>query len=226
MWGFSLQSYHNASAQLNEQAQRQLVTYWRVRITKTLDVLENEVRRMLRVESTLERFAHELVQRLQPQVAALETLPPALAEQLALPRAPFEWVAQGVGAARTRELKARYRQLAKELHPDFYGTETHKPSMREVNAAYAQDDLAALVRLEAQTLAPDATQPASAFEDYMRQVDQATTTYRQAYTQLLHAPLYGLYARATSAQEDGWDFVDALSRRIRRALDNCAASAA
>lgn len=207
-----------APSTLTEQAQRQLVTYWRVRVGKVLEHLESEVRRMLRVEQALDKFAAEAVERLHPFTMILRDLPPGAVEQLALPKAPFEWVAQSVGVARQRELKARYRQLAKELHPDMQ-RENDQPTMADANAAYAAEDLAAMVRLEAHALMPTIDQPPAAFEDYVRQVDQAAATYRKAYTALLNSPLYGLYARAASAQEDGWDFIENLARRLRRAVE-------
>lgn len=205
-------------ARLDDQAQRQLATYWRVRISKTLDQLENEVRRMLRIETALEHFAQHVVQRLSAQRAAVAQLPAQQAAAIGLPNAPFEWVELGVAPARAMELKSRYRQLAKELHPDT-ATDSGRPTMSEVNAAYATSDLARMVRLEAQTLAPDTAYAALSYEDYIRQVEQATATYRQAYTHLLNTPLYSLYARASSATEDGWDFIENLARRISRALE-------
>ncbi len=195
------------------------MTYWRLRINKSLEQLETEVRRMIRVESGLERFAQDMVSRLQPYMDALRNLPRELADPLAVPKAPFAWVEQGVATARSREIKSRYRLLAKELHPDATVNHTSGITMSEVNHAYTREDLALLVRLEAQSLAPDDAQAISNFEDYVRQVEQATQTYRQAYTRLLNSPLYSLYARAASAQEDGWDYVDSLTRRIRRAVE-------
>lgn len=217
--GFSLLTSHYASSALNEQAQRQLMTYWRLRISKALEQLETEVRRMLQVESGLERFAQDMVSRLTPYMEALRQLPRELAEPLGVPKAPFAWVEQGVASARTREIKSRYRLLAKELHPDAAVAHASGITMAEVNHAYTREDLALLVRLEAQSLAPDELQAISVFEDFVRQVEQATATYRQAYTRLLNTPLYSLYARAASAQEDGWDYVDSLARRIRRAVE-------
>lgn len=217
--GLSLLHSHYASSALTEQAQRQLMTYWRLRVAKTLEQFETEVRRMLRVESGLERFAQDVVARLDPYLEALRQLPPEMAAGLGVPKAPFLWVKQGVGAARAKEIKSRYRMLAKELHPDSNVGSPGDVEMAEVNNAYAREDLAALVRLEAQSLAPGIDAFAHAFEDYVRQVEQATTTYRQAYTRLLNSPLYSLYARAASAQEDGWDFIDSLARRIRRAVE-------
>ena len=209
---------------LNEQAQRQLMTYWRVRVSKTLDHLENEVRRMLRVEQALERFATDFVARLAPYTETLRHLPKEHADPLAVPQAPYAWVAQGVAQARAQELKNRYRQLAKELHPDFAGIDTSQPSMAQINDAYARDDLALMVRLEAQALVPEMDGNGSyALEDFVKQVDQAAQTYRKAYNQLLNAPLYSLYARATSASEDGWDYVESLARRIKRAGETVAA---
>lgn len=222
----SLQRLYVMPASLSEQAQRQLVTYWRVRIAKTLDHFEGEIRRMLRVEETLERFAQSTIDRLNPYMAALRQLTPQMIDALNLPRAPFDWAEKDVLAARASEMKARYRQLAKEIHPDFAGEENGTPTMADINAAYARADLAALIRMEAQSLMPDVTQPPQAYEDFVRQVELATQTYRQAYTQLLHTPLYALYARATSAQEDGWDWADALIRRVKRAVGEPSALAA
>lgn len=211
---------HYASSALNEQAHRQLMTYWRLRIGKALDQLETEVRRMLQVETGLERFAQDMVTRLNPYTEALSQLPREVADPLGVPKAPFAWVEQGVAQARAREIKSRYRLLAKELHPDASITHASGVSMAQVNHAYTREDLALLVRLEAQSLAPDELQPVHAFEDYVRQVEQATTTYRQAYTRLLNTPLYSLYARAASAQEDGWDFIESLTRRIKRVVES------
>jgi len=213
-------------ANLQAVAHRQLMTYWRVRVHKTLEQLETETRRMLRVESGLEQFAQQMVVRLQPYMALSVALPAGIASGLALPQAPFAWVEKGVGAARAAELKQRYRQLAKDLHPDAQLSLEGKPSMAEVNHAYATGDLAALVRMEAMVLAPTEDAPTAAFEDFVRQVEQATQTYRQAYAQLLNSPLYALYARAASAQEDGWDFVESLTRRIKRAAESAAANSA
>lgn len=217
--GFSLLTSHYASSALNEQAQRQLMTYWRLRIGKALEQLETEVRRMLQVEKGLERFAQDMVARLGPYLEALRHLPRELADPLAVPKAPFAWVEQGVAAARAREIKSRYRMLAKELHPDAQVAHASGITMAEVNHAYTREDLSLLVRLEAQSLAPDELQPISVFEDFVRQVEQATATYRTAYTKLLNTPLYSLYARAASAQEDGWDYVESLSRRIKRVVE-------
>lgn len=202
---------------VNEQAQRQLMSYWRGRVGAALDQLEAEVRRMARVESGLEQFAQEMVQRLHPYTEAVRQLPADMAAQLALPQAPFQWVAWGVGAARAREMKQRYQRLAKEIRPDFTGDDTPRPCMRDVNHAYARGDLAALVRLEAQLLAPGITEPTSIFEEFVREVERAAHTYRAEYKQLLHTPLYALYARAASAREDGWDYTETLIRRIGRA---------
>ncbi len=217
---FPLQTAHYANSALTEQAQRQLMTYWRLRINKALELLETEVRRMVRVESGLERFAQDMVARLQPYMEALRNLPPEIADPLGLPKAPFIWVEQGVAQARTREIKSRYRLLAKELHPDAAVEHSSGITMAQVNHAYTREDLALLVRLEAQSLAPDDAQPIANFEDYVRQVEQATQTYRQAYTRLLNSPLYSLYARAASAQEDGWDFIESLTRRIKRTIES------
>lgn len=205
-------------SRLDDQAQRQLATYWRVRVGKTLDQLENEVRRMLRIETALEHFAQKAVQRLSATRSMVAQLPAQQAAAIGLPHAPFEWVAMDVAATRSAELKQRYRQLAKELHPDRAAA-GERPTMSAVNHAYATSDLACMVRLEAQTLAPQPHQAAAVFDDYIRQVEQATATYRQAYTHLLNSPLYSLYARASSATEDGWDFIENLARRITRALE-------
>jgi hypothetical protein len=206
-------------ATLSEQATRQLVTYWRVRIAKTLDHFESEIRRMLRVEDALESFAQQTTARLSPYMASIRQLSPEMIEALSIPRAPFEWSEKNIARTRALELKNRYRQLAKEMHPDYKSALEDSPSMTEINAAYGRSDLALLIRLEAQAMLPDVSQPPQAFEDFVRQVELATQTYRGAYSQLLHTPLYALYARAVSAQEDGWDWADALIRRIKRAID-------
>ena len=213
---------HYANSALTEQAHRQLMTYWRLRIAKLLEQFEADIRRMLRLEQTLERFAQETVARLAPYAEALRALPPEMAAGLGLPKAPFDWAARQVAAARAEEIKHRYRQLAKELHPDA-AFESPRVRMADVNLAYTRGDLAALVVLEARFLAPDELDGIGAFETYARQVEQAGQTYRQAYHQLLNTPLYGLYARAASAQEDGWDFIESLTRRIRRGLETVAA---
>jgi hypothetical protein len=209
------------SVSLHHQAQRQLATYWRVRITQVLDHLENEVRRMVRLEDTLERFAVQFVSRLSVQRQQWLAMRPEQQATTPLPTAPFQWVEQGIASTRTLELKQRYRQLARELHPDFAGTDNEQPRMSAVSEAYARADLAALIRFEAQSLAPTMAQ-VEAMEAYVRQVEQASQTYRQAYTQLLNTPLYSLYARAASAQEDGWDYAAALARKFQRALEAAA----
>lgn len=214
-----------ALSSLHDQAQRQLVTHWRVRVQQVLDHLQNEVQRMLQLEATLEIFATGFASRMDSYRQQKLVLPEAQAARIPLPSAPFEWAAQHIGAARASECKRRFRQLARELHPDFAGTDNDQPRMHAINDAYTKGDLAALVRCEAQSLAPDVTQPTRAFEDYVRQVEQAAQTYRHAYTQLLNSPLYSLYARAASAQEDGWDFTASLARKCQQALMQLARAA-
>lgn len=211
-------------AAFDTQAQRQAATYWRMRRREVLDHLEKEVRRMLQLEQSLDRFATDYVERLSGLRQALAPHAARLQSIVVLPEAPFQWAERHVGLQRQAELKRRYRQLARELHPDFAGVDNAQPSMQQINDAYRSRDLALLVRLEAQSLAPEMDQPTPLIEAYLQQVEQAAHTYRQAYAQLLNIPLYGLYARAASAQEDGWDYLAGLARRARQALADIADS--
>lgn len=226
MWGYGvpLETRYYAAITLADQAHRQLMTYWKVRITKVLDTLETDVRRMLQVETALELFAQDYCTRLAPVAEALAAFSSDVQVRADLPREPFDWFGLGASAIRAKEMKRRYRALARTLHPDV--AEGASIGMQQLNEAYARHDLAALVRLEAQSLAPDESRETREFEEYVRQVEAAAATYRQAYSQLLRTKVYALAARSASAQDDGWDWIESVARRVRRVMQEEAALAA
>lgn len=230
---------------LAERAARQVRTYWRVRISKTLERLEREARRMLQLEEELGAFAVQYYAAVGGPAERLATLEEQLAQEAALtkktlPRAPSAAVplkelpaviAQcDARAARRRELKARYRHLAKEIHPDramvVTGQGSKASHMHTLNAAYQHGDLAALLKLEAEILLNQIAQEEGAtsattsqLDTALREVERAADTYADAYRGLLHSPINELMLRALNAKLAGWDWTEAVIRRLERTIE-------
>lgn len=216
---------------LHERARKQLDTYWRVRVGKTIESLEREARRMLQLEAHLATFAHEYYAVVGPwaeKLAALEAQFDATGiernkeDTAALPLALAQ---RDILAQRHGELKARYRQLALEIHPDramMLGSSSHGAGqMQLINDAYARGDLAALLRCEAEILVSRFEGDWSAAEGSLRDIERAAETYATGYRTLLNSPLNHLMLRAMAAAREGWDWMDAVVARIHRAITAC-----
>lgn len=224
---------------LAERAARQAETYWRVRITKTLERLEREARRMLQLEEELGAFATEYyaaVGSAAERLAALEEKLAEAAEQREKPVAPPIRELPAVLAqcdartARRVELKSRYRNLAKEIHPDramvVEGAGEKASHMHTLNAAYQHGDLASLLKLEAEIALAQVTQEEGAvaattsqLDAALREVERAADTYAQGYRNLLHSPMNELMLRAINARLAGWDWMQAVVIRIERTIE-------
>ena len=216
---------------LEQRADRQAAHYWRVRITTTLDRLEREARRMFHLESELSHFAREYyaaVGEAVERLAYLEQLTAPAGVDSDVPHAmPAVLAQRDAHSTRQAELKARYRSLAKEIHPDramvVEGAGYAANNMHTLNAAYQHGDLAALLKLEAQMLldqmtAADGTISAE-FERALREVERAADTYAEGYRSMLGSPLNELMLRAMSARLAGWDWVQAVVRKVERAIE-------
>ncbi len=215
---------------LEERADRQAVTYWRVRINATLERLEREARRMFQLEIELSSFAQQYYEAVGDAAERL-----ARVEQMMAPESPVEMVAampavmaqRDAKEARRSELKARYRSLAKEIHPDRAMAVENQGrmanAMHTLNAAYQHGDLAALLKLEAEMLIERIEQQdANAtyeLECALREVDRAADTYAEGYRAMLNSPLNELMLRAMSARLAGWDWVDAVVRKVERTIE-------
>ena len=168
------------------------------RLHAILDRLEEEARRMLQLEAQISAFAIEYYEAVGTAVMRLIAL-----EQVE--HEPLWQAAREMGMARNAELKWRYRTLAKEMHPDRAGSHTLPTQMHQLNAAYRQGDLAALLRLEAQwsLMKHEGAALVTAFAE----VEAATQTYVNAYRMLLRCPLYELMQRSSAAGRAGADWM-------------------
>ena len=223
--------YHQAAATylspLHERARRQLDTYWKVRVGKTIDLLEREARRMLQLEAALAKFAEEYYQAVGPWVqylAALEAQFEAMHPEHRddVESLPLALAQREQQTARAAELKDRYRQLAKEIHPDrlmaIEGAGDLADKMHHLNDAYAKGDLAALLRCEAEIIMAQLGNDWSAAETYLRDIERAAETYASGYRNLLNSPLNHLMLRSLSATREGWDWIGAVIGRLQRAI--------
>jgi hypothetical protein len=224
------QQSHAGLSGAEQQASRQSATYWHGRIHATLERLERDARRMLQLESELSVFARsyydavgdaterlaQIEQQLAPEpINDMVSAMPAVMEQ------------RDVAVARQVELKARYRSLAKEIHPDrvmvVEGAGSMANNMHSLNAAYQHGDLAALLALEARMhlapmMADDATVTAD-LQNALRDVERAADTYADGYRAMLGSPLNELMLRAMSARLAGWDWMEAVRRKIERSIE-------
>ena len=230
MASLDTQQQNSKFSSLEQRADRQTAHYWRVRITTTLDRLEREARRMFQLESELSLFAkryYDAVGGLAERLASIEqlTAPEGVEVSSTVPSAVL--AQRDAHSTRQVELKARYRSLAKEIHPDramaVEGAGNQANNMHALNAAYQHGDLAALLKLEAQMLLEQmmGTQGAitSAFEKSLRDVERAADTYAEGYRAMLGSPLNELMLRAMSARLAGWDWVQAVVRKVERTIE-------
>jgi hypothetical protein len=224
---FAYSTSQRFSSPLEERAARQQDMYWRIRIKKTLERLEREARRMLQLESELSEFAtryYQYVGKYADRLMELESQLLVAAPQEASTSTLNDVAAQAeMKETRQVELKNRYRMLAKEIHPDRAmladGTGDRASKMQALNVAYQQADLAAMLRLEAEMLLTYADESLPALEERLRAVERAADTYAGGYRELLNSPLNELMLRALSARLAGWDWMDAVVKRIQRAIE-------
>lgn len=218
-------------APVDERVQRQLATYWRVRVSKTIERLEHEARRMLQLEEEIAAFAAEYYAAVGESAARLarmeEQLRTKIPADATIPEFEEVLAYRDGQAARKLELKARYRSIAKEIHPDramiVDGAGTGSGQMHALNTAYQHGDLAALLKLEAQLqltkLCDIDFSATAALESALHDVNRAADTYAQGYRTLLNSPLNELMLRAMTAHMEGWDFMQAVIQRIERTID-------
>ena len=216
---------------LDNRVQKQLVTYWRVRITKTVERLEADARRMLALEEQLTAFAdiyYEAVGEAAGRLAELEEEQNESQQATAPCAAELEEASlyRESKTARAQEIKSRYRMIAKEIHPDramvLHSSVDNAQNMQSLNEAYRKGDLAALLRLEAQmhlTQLYDANAAATTrIEMALYEVNRAADTYANSYRELLNSPMNELMLRAMSARMEGWDFVAAVVKGIEKTI--------
>ena len=214
---------------LAERAERQRITYWRVRIQKTIEQLEYEARRMLALEAELGMFAEEYYAHVGEAVSRLATLEQQfdMGPSDETPQLPEIELQRETREARKLEIKTRYRKLAREIHPDrnmlIESEGTGASRMQVLNAAYEKGDLATLLKLEAQMLLLKLSGSEqiddAALERAIYDVLRATDTYATTYRSLLHSPLNELMLRAMSAKLEGWNWIDAVVARVEEAIE-------
>jgi|GEM_PF-2203157 len=215
------------SSPLEERAARQQDMYWRVRAQKTLERLEREARRMLQLEAELTQFAttyYQYVGKYAQRLTELEAQLLVATPQETSSSTINEVIAQvEMKETRQTELKSRYRMLAKEIHPDrammVDGKGDRASQMQVLNAAYQQGDLATMLRIEADMLLTAFDDSLPALEERLRAVERAADTYASGYRELLNSPLNELMLRALSARLAGWDWMDAVVKRVQRAIE-------
>jgi hypothetical protein len=219
---------HAAFSTLESRANRQQATYWRVRIAAMLNKLESEARRMFQLEQELSQFAqtyYDAVGDAAERLAQLERSATASVQVDALPDAFVQRDARGL---RLGEIKTRYRNLAKEIHPDramvVAGAGGVVGAMHTLNAAYQHGDLAALLKLEAQMalsrIDDDAPTAGADLEGALRDIERAANTYADGYRSMLGSPLNELMLRAMSARLAGWDWIDTVVKKLECAIAN------
>lgn len=224
---------HSEASAAEPRNESPIENYWRMRITTMLDRLEREARRMFQLERELSEFAvqyYEAVGEVTERLAEVEQrIHGEVSPQTATVAAPLTDIQASIDAssARRSELKLRYRQLAKEIHPDramvTQSTGSKANHMHTLNAAYQQGDLAAMLKLEAEMLISvsleDGFSNSAAMEHALRELERAANTYADGYRAMLNSPLNELMLRAMSARLAGWDWMQAVVRKVERAIE-------
>ncbi len=217
------------SATLDQRIDQQLATYWRARVQAALDRLEREARRMFQLEGELSQFANDYYAAVGEASERLAQI-----DQVNLRESPVEELTQvlpslrdtmDMQTARTRELKSRYRTLAKEIHPDRtpQASAVDAERMGQLNQAYQNRDIAAMLTLEAQLIVARLMKRGFThtqdIEHALRDIDRAANTYAESYRAMLNSPLNELMLRAMSARLAGWDWIGAVVRKVERAIE-------
>jgi hypothetical protein len=212
---------------LEQRAEAQAAHYWRVRMATTLERLEREARRMFHLESELSHFAREYYDAVGDAAERLYALEQrTTTTESEIPHAITNaYTQRDAHGTRQVELKARYRSLAKEIHPDramvVEGAGNRANNMHTLNAAYQHGDLAVLLKLEAQMLLDAIMESEGAspqFEQSLREVERAADTYAEGYRTMLGSPLNELMLRAMSARLAGWNWVETVRRKVEQAI--------
>ena len=222
---------HAAFSTLERRANRQLTTYWRARVEAMLTKFESEARRMFQLEQELSQFAQAYYDAVGPaaeHLASLERSATVSEPVMQVDALPDAFIQRDARGQRLGEIKMRYRSLAKEIHPDramvVEGAGGIANAMHTLNAAYQQGDLAALLKLEAQMalsrIDDDAPSAGLELEAALRDVERAANTYAEGYRTMLGSPLNELMLRAMSARLAGWDWIDAVVKKIERSIAN------
>lgn len=223
---YSRRSEHQAQSEADARAGQ-----WQVRIAAALERLEGEARRMLQLEHDLSHFAEHYYEAVGAVAEKLAHLEERVADDCCsneiVQAVPSMQMSREARAARETEMRARYRKLAKEIHPDramlVDTTGANAINMQALNDAYQRGDLAAMLKLEAQLLLSallrDHAQPTVALDAALRDIARATDTYGQAYRALLSSPLNELMLREMSARLAGWDWMEAVVKKVERAIE-------
>ena len=205
--------------------------FWRMRVRETLEKLEREARRMFQLEAELSAFAgqyYEAVGAVTERLAMVEEQLSGIALEHDITHAmPDLLASRDVHAARRTELKDRYRTLAKEIHPDRAGITcgigVRASYMHALNDAYHQGDLAAMLKLEADIVIAQMFDESSidtqAIEQALRELGRAADTYAEGYRTMLNSPINELMLRAMSARLAGWDWMQAVVKKVERAIE-------
>lgn len=205
--------------------------YWRVRIQSTLERLERESRRMLQLEEDLSLFSQQYYEAVGEVTERLARVEEKIAEttpthEISISM-PAVLASRETVQARQKELKSRYRTLAKEIHPDrsmsIEGTGETAEAMQSLNNAYQHGDLAAMLKLEAHLaitrLGESDFEDMGTIEQALREVERAADTYASGYRELLASPLNELMLRAMSAKLAGWDWMQAVVKKVEREIE-------
>jgi hypothetical protein len=205
--------------------------YWHRRVITTLERLEREARRMLQLEEDLGQFAAQYYATVGAVTERLARVEERLSDVSVSNEhhavMPSMLATREAAEARKTEIKTRYRSLAKEIHPDLAmlrdAMGASASAMHTLNAAYQHGDLAAMLKLEAELLLAglmvgDARQTQE-LEYALRDVERAADTYAAAYRELLASPLNELMLRAMSARLAGWDWMQAVVRKVERTIE-------
>lgn len=220
-------------ATLHQRAHKQEEIYLRARLRNALKQLEQHARAALSLELELTQFIETYyaavgayVEKLVALESALEAAHDHREEEFAAITSAMHDAAKQAQQDRAEELKKRYRQLAKHIHPDMQSAEQYVEAavkMQEVNDAYDARDLAKLVRLQAEwtlenilSMAEDIRLPE--LRAQLSAVEKASQQYQKERLGLMHSPVYELMLRATSARMAGRDWIAAVVHKIKAAI--------
>jgi DnaJ-domain-containing protein 1 len=128
------------------------------------------------------------------------------------------------------ELKARYREVAKRVHPDLATDEADRQKrehlMAAANAAYQRGDTDALRRiLEEYENSPESVRGAGIAADLIRvirQISQVTSRLSQIEREiatLSDSDIAKLRAKADAVREEGRDLFTEMAEEVRRRVD-------
>jgi hypothetical protein len=221
---------HPELSSLAQRTQHPMAHYWRLRTQTLLDRLERQARRMFQLEEDLSAFAkqyYHAVGTVTERLAQVEQRLATSSRDEMVATMPTVMAQRDASDARRSELKTRYRALAKEVHPDramvVDSAGTMATTMHALNSAYHHGDLAAVLRIEAQLLLaqvpheePHASQQ---MDSALRDIERAAETYAEGYRSLLNSPLNELMLRSMSAQLAGWDWMQAVVRKVERTIE-------